>query len=634
MRMVLVVRLLLALALAVASGGGAVAQGKITVDPNAAGSGAARESAEEDGSILTRDPRLSQKIACSASDKRVSVILEMLTEMTGVGLRAGQNDHDWQSRDRKMNIFAKDVPLRDLMQSMARVMKFKWRARGTDGAWVYRFYADKKALLDAEAEATAQKEREARYLAREREKLISSIEKLANLSQADLDKLRGENPYLYMLASSGLASSIVQLMSEVPAVKHAIATGQKMDVKAAGLSPAAQRAVLSSYHALRRMEKAVDGDHGDVDDVVPDPETLTIRLTSPAQDSTGQPDPVERLLLNEISICGDGVHSAKLPLVCPDSELAKLFGRVVSAAMEQDVRGDDLMKEFQPQLEQVVSSEIKTIDIGEQAVAYTADDPELEKKVTLDPSDFVLSPVQAAIADAAGVTVVSDSFGRGGFITPVRTRLAPKMELREALNVVADMAFYNWWKNGSVIEFRDRNWFAKQALLIPEAVLEGWRAKLKLTGTLDIDDLVRMAAYEQEALEMNMHGDEVMTAAGYPWHLRPYRDMLRFYGSLSADQAAAAFADTGLDLRSLTPEQWGLAGKLIVAKSSTWLQEPDAVIRLQAIRETAIRPDRDPTVVYTFTLTSSDDQPPIVLPVTTPVYAAALRSADGAAQAK
>ncbi len=84
------------------------AVGKITVDPNAGPQKASVETIS--GSDLT------QKVIYEARRKTVSSILSDLSKMTGVTLMAGYNNEDWQVRDRRMNIFAKDVPLSNLHQ--------------------------------------------------------------------------------------------------------------------------------------------------------------------------------------------------------------------------------------------------------------------------------------------------------------------------------------------------------------------------------------------------------------------------------------------------------------------------------------------------------------------------------------
>ena len=95
------------------------AVGKVTVDPNTSITANAKAAAETDA-------RLDRKITYEARRKTVSAILADLSALSGVTFHAGYNGMDWQVRDRKMNIFVHDVSLRELMDSIAHVMKFKW----------------------------------------------------------------------------------------------------------------------------------------------------------------------------------------------------------------------------------------------------------------------------------------------------------------------------------------------------------------------------------------------------------------------------------------------------------------------------------------------------------------------------
>jgi hypothetical protein len=97
------------------------AAGKVTVDPNASGAAVAKPDQD-----METDARLARRVTLSESRKCVSTILDDLTKATGVVFKAGYNNNDWQVRDRKMCVFAKDVPLVQIMNSISHVMKFKW----------------------------------------------------------------------------------------------------------------------------------------------------------------------------------------------------------------------------------------------------------------------------------------------------------------------------------------------------------------------------------------------------------------------------------------------------------------------------------------------------------------------------
>ena len=156
-----------------------------------------RPGAQVEAAAPETDTRLAQKVTYEAKRKTVVTILADLSATTGVTLRAGYNSQDWQVRDRKMNIFAKDIPLADLMNSIARVMKFKWSRSENDGVYSYRLYMDRKTLLDADAQKARMEERIQEKFSKKRQKLLDNLEKADSLSDEDLEKMKAEDPASY-----------------------------------------------------------------------------------------------------------------------------------------------------------------------------------------------------------------------------------------------------------------------------------------------------------------------------------------------------------------------------------------------------------------------------------------------------
>ena len=179
--------------------GFACAVGKSTVDPNA--KAALRDAV---------GPDTSQHVTYDAKRKMVVSILADLSKMTGVTLKAGYNDDDWQVRDRRMNIFVKDVPLSDLMNSIARVMKFQWSKREDGDVVSYRLYMDRKVVLGAECKRLAEEERIRQRQARARERLLSGLEEAATMSDGELERLKDASPYVYSLVK-GEGSHLLDL---------------------------------------------------------------------------------------------------------------------------------------------------------------------------------------------------------------------------------------------------------------------------------------------------------------------------------------------------------------------------------------------------------------------------------------
>jgi len=541
----------------------AFAVGKVTTDPNTAQSAAERETDEP-----LADIRLTQLVTYNESKKAVSAILDDLTKATGVTLKAGVNSKDWQVRDRKMSIFAKDVPLSQIMNSIARVMKFKWEKSGDEALPTYRLYMDRRTLLDAEAQRVRQEQQQEAEQAKRRQEGFEEYAKLADLSEADKEKLKTENPFMYIAAQSGLGSSLAAFFMGAPGAIDAIASGQRLDISGSALSPQAQYGILQAMRQMTDVEAKFNGGRSTrslPDNLGDDPSKISISINQALEQTKGTP--MGGLLLGDVTVKYDG-GSMTVPLFDPNSEAATLIGKALVESEDTGRTLDDVMKEHATEIMNIVTNAIKAEAGGGEPLIEHPEDPALDAQITLGPHTEDVPAIQQALAEASKYAVVSDYFPS---LIPRPGTSIPTIEtpLREILDKIADVFTYNWDRHGSVIEFRDRNWFKKRAAQLPEERLEAWRQELIKTGTLDIDSLAQIAQLDQEQIAANILPDEILRNCMISYYSA--RDVLRLYATLNSGQRAALFSEAGLDIAALSPEQMAMVDKLIRPKHGTEL---------------------------------------------------------------
>lgn len=539
---------------------------KITVDPNA--EGARIESAEPQ--FDDTEERLAQKVTLEVRRTGVANILSVLSKQTGVDLRAGVNQNDWQVRDRKMNIFCKDLPLSNLMNSIARVMKFKWsREKTKSGAYAYRLYMDRKTLLDQEARQAREEERRARAEAERRQNALSVYAKAAEMSDAELANLRNENPLAYVFAASGLAKPMQGLFAEVPSLSRALLSGQCVDVAAASLSPQAQAMLGDVWKGISRLMSAFKSNREEPQagaDV--DLSNARIRINPHLEVMGNAPS----VLLGTIGIWRGNGPEAILPVVDPQGNIGKLFGEVALEAMETGKSARDMESDVSNRLAAALATDMKA-DSAPEPKKPRPDDPSLRAKIRMKPGLTELEDVLSAVADASGIAVVSDSF-RSGF-SRFNAFVPPdgEVELAELLERIEDGFQYDWDKPGAALEFRDKKWFARRAAQIPDAWIEAWREKLKKTGMLELEDIAQICSLTPEQFDENIRGDTVLLESGVTASYYIHRDLLRLYACLTEPQRTAASSEAGLNLSFLSPEQWEKATKALSSANPALLQD-------------------------------------------------------------
>ncbi len=586
---------------------------KITADPNAPGSRVEAAQPQLDDT----DQLLAQKVTLHITRKSVAQILSVLSKQTGVDLRAGVNQQDWQVRDRRMNIYCKDLPLSNLMNSIARVMKFKWsREKTKTGVYAYRLYMDRKTLLDQEAQTAREEERRLKAETERRRKALETYASLANVSDSDLAKLRSENPFKYLVATSGLAKPMSGLFAEAPSLFQALASGQAANLQASSLSPKGQSLLAETWKGLHKIMSFA---HTNIDTRTPgempsDTDRVTIRINPHLDMMSAVDAPPSLLGIVEISHTdGAKMH---LPILEHDSSLGKLFGDMILESMETGGNLSEMEREGAREMGSRISAAL-TADTKsaspDEPKKDRPDDPALRVKVKTTPDSDKLADVQSALADVTGVAVVSDSF-RQRF-----PRTFPKdkeMELGELLDKIGDSYRYDWDKPGSVIEFRDKKWFAKRAAQIPDAWIEAWRTKLKDTGALDLEDLAQICSLTQEQFDENISEDNVLKRANITGNYYVARDVLKLYGMLTETQRSAVLAEPGMDLSVLSAEQWAQAAKAIGSRRAALTENRDVSLRFSVRREY----EEGKLRYYRFLITPGDGSEPIRWLVSAPTF--------------
>ncbi len=510
----------------------AVVIGKVTVDPNTP------------DKVVRPDTRVDQKVTYSAKRRFVWRILADLSKSSGVTLNAGYNDQDWQVRDRRMTVKVKDVPLRELMDSVARTMKFLWKAEGDPAKPSYRLYMDRRAVLLVEAEKARQANLIETMQSRARERLLNSIEHAAGSNQAEIEQLRERDPYTYVLAKSGIAAGIVQLFSACPDARKKLASGERVKY-VPSLSPDTVAALHKIGTGMAAYSDSPAGSHnqgtGNIANVL-----------------LNNFDGLDRQLIGQITIYyqNENQSQSELMLWDPTSARAQVEGARIAGLWEST---PDQYQKVNDEYDRLIASiappdwTTMQADTTEPAAKHP-DDPDLKREIdlTLEPErKYTYEDFEDLIADKCKLNVVAEAYVGD---LPTRSLGPLKVEtVGKLLGLLEDATESNWWKRGGIVEVRSRHWYEARQWQIPEAWIDRWRETFKTTGTLDIDDLSKMAALTWDQIVDNVLADPVLTnGQGHGSELNGIfsRNMLELtiYGTLTRRQKALIFSKRGLDL--------------------------------------------------------------------------------------
>lgn len=550
----------------------------ITVDPNTPSTAAVPEEPQD----FWADARLVHPVNYEALKKPVRDILDDLTQLTGVKLNAGYNANDWQVRDRRMVILAKDLPLKDLMQSIARVMKFQWSRTERDEVWTYRLCMDRKTLLGEEAQRAREEQREKEYLDKQHEKLLGVIDKSSQFTEEELAEMKESDPYSYALVKSGAGTAMADLMRAAPEVRQVLLAGKEVQISGENMSAQAREALVRLAKVSGKVDlfQQVPESEAGLVDISSQPDRLSVRFN----EMLGQIDsgePLKRCIFGDlnISVCGEpdsdsGITRAtsyRMAILNPDSELAKSYGRLVSRVVDGEMSTDVATSELFSREQQMVFAERTSKDWGEP-LAEHPDDPDLERVVKFELRKMKFdggeefeckgrNDIFSALVKATGMSIVSDYFCSSPNYSMTLSPWKSEARIVDALSFIEQNYISNWWRHGGVIEVRDRYWFRKRGMQIPDAWIARWAEECDGKGVIEIDSLAQICSLTEEQFRYNF---EYGTDWPYDFFIKGLNVacddkattlLLRFYASLSQYQKGALLQG-GVGMRTLTQAQW------------------------------------------------------------------------------
>lgn len=569
--------------------------GVIIVDPNANGAITAKMYSET-------DLGLNQKVSYEAKFQSVEQILADLSEKTGIKLVAGARESDWPVRSRKMNIFVKDVPLTDLMDSIARVMKFRWSRYDNTKPFVYRLKVNIKAAAEADSMMRRAEEKKEAAWQKRRNDWIEAIMKYGAMSDTELAGLKETNPIVYEYAAKrGSLQAIRALFDEVPETKSRFAAGQPFRISADLLQPKTKEMLFNAGNELWRYLKLCGFLTGTP---IKDPEGYTDEIKYDDQfdivfarlDTEGF---TPNLIWGAASIGDCGYfHILK---GARDFEIAGLpsldsaWDQYRSAAHIKILDGIEPQQAYigaQGPRDQLTNDILKLWELlypSEPLIEHEAF-PEMNNKVKLgfelpksetrilETRDYI-SSLQKELFDSTGFGIVSDAWVviRGNRLS------GSDMNLGDLLDKFAQEFNYNWDKQGAIIEFRHRKWAKMRLNQIPDEWIATWDQNTRDNGFLRLEDLAAISNLKFEQAEESLRRDKLLGEKGMYPQLLSILDSngnvvwLRLYSLLTAQQKKLITSEHGLNGFMLTSAQWKIAQRMFDRLGIT---RGEAVMRL------------------------------------------------------
>jgi hypothetical protein len=545
------------------------------------------------------DSRLSQKVSYEAKLTCVKQIISDLREMTGISLMAGKSESDWPVRSRKMNIFVKDVPLYELMDSIAHVMKFRW-SLSDDDKMIYRLKVNSRSAAEADEMVRQAEKMQEQMWQKRRKEWADAIEKYGDRSASELTWLRDSDPQIYEQALLGSLQAVHALFEEVPEAKERFLAGKNFRICADDLTPVTKTLFYNAgnefWKHMQRIgyvggkktqnppgygPKAVhENDRFDVVYKRLDAGTFTpnLRWGGASVSDTGYWHLYKNVMTDvnmDFEINGFRYLGSPWNRHIALSNIRINEGEDVDEVRESEknesmdyykARWEDSKKleeslypsesliehEMFPQLQQTIKINLENQEPNQNTILRFAESVAL---------------LQKSVSEASGLGVVSDCW----INIPSSDNSLRKPDIEDTLeNVLTKFCStlnYNWDKPGSILEFRYRKWVKIRLSQIPDEWVAVWSKNTAANGYMGLEDIASMSNINYYQAEESVIQDPVVGIMGtYSRMLEKLDDnlpWLKLYSSLSQQQKRILFeGERGLFGSMLTSQQWALAKEL------------------------------------------------------------------------
>lgn len=560
---------------------------RVTVDPNKGGSHSAARSES--------DPRLAQLVTYEGGYKRLHYAIEEISAKTGVTIRCGANNQDWQVRDMPLVFAATEMPLGKLLEAIASAANLELIAETikSDSGRTEKQY---RLSLTSRARIALENALEDKYRASvEREgRMWDALVATADLPDAAFGPLNG-------FANS--ARVLGKILKELgPEVKAKTLAGQKTDLTTSSFSipellrefVRASSAQFASAFPNRTLEGEVDVDTCSLS-ISPnnDPATGNFSINTVAPISIRSNLGSNGTAATQVTSM---VFARSLPLEMAASQLWRAVkGREKPAILESPAKENSITDR--------IAKDLLPLDIKSDAEPAPAF---MRQKIALDlpaGKDVTYAEAISAVAKAAGLDIVAEDYidhrtrpriqmrtGTGtaqGTVTyststpltmssgsappgniaqllaKARSEAQPPFSplsglgkdatVGDALRALTKSQLgapqFEWFYNekARLLIARPPDWIKKHSNLMPESLLVDLGKKANGNG-IEIDDFCKLTAYSAGQIGDWVQGTKDLDFLGFMMCSAESRAVWALYERLTAEEKAAARSDAGLPL--------------------------------------------------------------------------------------
>jgi len=502
-----------------------------------------------------KDSRLERKVSIKTGGMTLAQLTSMLSSETGVKIATMPENADY-----RVVVMVKDLPLGELLESVAESLHLKLQREEKDGEWKYCFQEDAATTQEAARLRKKSAELLPGQMARAAEALKLPEDQIQKIIREDkiLEPFLDQKQFRIGVALYGWLDE---------SRRNRLLTQNFLSIRLSGLPDNLRRDIVTLFNENQRQREKAENIK------------LNDRLVAIHWEYLDDPLSGRSLWLNLI-----GSNNNNLSLVFnPSSESGP------------DLVGNEDLFTIKTEKDPVLGGVYVVVPkgklqghLGERAKA------KFDKEVDLPRA-------LERVHESDNVNFVSDFFlpryamsSRVGDWTFVRGET-----LGQLIEKISGLFHCTWKMHGDVCVLSSKEWFDDRSTVIPQSKITRWQESLRTKGYYGLDELLEMASLNDKAIKALQH-----LGVSYPSALQQNLRALRFLASLSPEQRQVVEGKKGLSAA-------GLEGSALDA-FLTWMESPvgqdqrPSKFNDDDVAKAVVHLTRQDEATYIFTIETSD----------------------------
>ena len=469
---------------------------------------------------MKNDARLDLKVTLSLGLTTLDQFAKEISQQTGVIITAGNNKNDWRVKERKMVVFAKDIPAKELLSKIATLHHYIISGTGEGDKRTYRYWQDLKSRKE-EKELQEYGEVD---LAKKCAKAINYMADLCNstdmMTPDQLAKLEKDDPYKHFLLTNPVGKALCNFASQLPAnVWNSPGDWNKPIESFSPNLLAAANNMIPEWRKIYSIGREASEEENSADSI----------SFKPCKDLTDGSFLQLMGAYGYIIIGTRGGIDVEIPLVRPEG----IYGKLIADNAKED--------SLNPGRNEGGGVIIKDDDLDK----ILKDDPVFKEKVKIKGKNDYVSLLQI-LHEKTGLSVLGDYYGEE------KSKLTQnEAEIGEILVTIKYSLNKDISQENHLLTLSDKLWYEKREADISNSYLASLRKKAETVG-LDLEDCKRIAAdLNDKQIKKNLLMDESFKNLSRYLSYDGYREALRFFAFLTKDQILAMSGDSQLPVEHL-----------------------------------------------------------------------------------